>query len=181
MYILGVDVFLIFGILDPLPPLVSTKSTQPPFLWSEFSQPPPSPSEQTSYVHSMPPNKGAHSCVLLTHREPVVEPAGEVEVARLVVEGEEGHVDLARRAELGGRRPEHVARVVDLGQAAHVLRREVVGAANRTNDSSVRVFPQKYLVSCHMWDGKAEHIRRDGRSALSSAARLPASAGEDLG
>ena len=116
----------------------------------------------------MPPNKGAHSCVLRTHRESVVEPAGEVEVARLVVEGEEGHVDLARRAELGGRRPEHVARVVDLGQAAHVLRREVVGAANRTNDSSVT---QKYLVSCHMWDGKAEHIRRDGRSALSSADR----------
>ena len=57
-----------------------------------------------------------------------MEPAGEVEVAGLVVEGEESHVDLARGAELGGRRPEHVARVVDLGEAAHVLRREVVGA-----------------------------------------------------
>ena len=87
-------------------------------------------------------------------------------MARLVVEGEEGHVDLARRAELGGRRPEHVARVVDLGQAAHVLRREVVGAANRTNDSTVRVFPQKYLVSCHMWEGRTYST---GRSALSSA------------
>ena len=28
-----------FGILDPPP--VSTKFTQPPFLWSEFGQPPP--------------------------------------------------------------------------------------------------------------------------------------------
>ena len=33
-------------------PLVSTKFTQPPFLWSEFSQPLPSPSGQTSYVHT---------------------------------------------------------------------------------------------------------------------------------
>ena len=57
-----------------------------------------------------------------------MQPAGEVEVARLVVEGEEGDVDLTRGAELGGRRPEHVARVVDLGQAPHVLRGEVVGA-----------------------------------------------------
>ena len=65
---------------------------------------------------------------IFTYREAVVQPAGEVEVARLVVEGEEGHVDLARGAELGGRRPEHVARVVDLGEAAHVLRGEVVGA-----------------------------------------------------
>ena len=110
-----------------------------------------------------------------------MEPAGEVEVARLVVEGEEGHVDLARRAELGGRRPEHVARVVDLGQAAHVLRREVVGAANRTNDSSVRVFFHteiSRLMSHVGWEGRAYST---GRSALSSAARLPASAGEDLG
>ena len=104
--------------------------------------------------------------MLSTYRESVVEPAGEVEVARLVVEGEKGHVDLARRAELGGRRPEHVARVVDLGQAAHVLRREVVGAANRTNDPTVRVFPEKYLVSCHMWEGRTYST---GRSALSSA------------
>ena len=65
---------------------------------------------------------------LLAYREAVVQPAGEVEVARLVVEGEESHVDLARGAEFGGRRPEHVARVVDLGEAAHVLCREVVGA-----------------------------------------------------
>ena len=33
----------------PSLPLVSTKFTQP---WSEFSQPPPSPSGQTSYVHA---------------------------------------------------------------------------------------------------------------------------------
>ena len=64
----------------------------------------------------------------LTHRESVVQPAAEMEVARLVVEGEEGDVDLAGGAELGGRRPEHVAGVVDHGQAAHVLAGEVVGA-----------------------------------------------------
>ena len=35
------DVSEIFGILDPLPPLVSTKFTQPSFLWSEIGYPPP--------------------------------------------------------------------------------------------------------------------------------------------
>lgn len=70
-----------------------------------------------------------------------MEPAGEVEVAGLVVEGEESHVDLARGAELGGRRPEHVARVVDLGQAAHVLRREVVGAETIQLLLVTRVWP----------------------------------------
>ena len=101
---------------------------------------------------------------LLAYREAVVQPAGEVEVARLVVEGEESHVDLARGAEFGGRRPEHVARVVDLGQAAHVLRREVVRAANRTDGSTVRVFPQKYLVSCHMWEHRAYSTGRSVRT-----------------
>ena len=33
----------IFQDFRPLPPLVSTKSAQRPFLWSDFSQPPPSP------------------------------------------------------------------------------------------------------------------------------------------
>ena len=46
------DVSLIFGLFDPSLNLVSTKFTQPPFLWSEFSQPLPSPSGQTSYVHT---------------------------------------------------------------------------------------------------------------------------------
>ena len=80
---------------------------------------------------------GSGHCSVLTHRESVVQPAAEMEVARLVVEGEEGDVDLARRAELGGRRPEHVAGVVDHGQAAHVLPREVVGAesGNKTHIS----------------------------------------------
>ena len=36
----------------PSLPIVSTRFTQPSFLWSEFSQPPPSPLEQTSYVHA---------------------------------------------------------------------------------------------------------------------------------
>ena len=39
------------GFLTPSLPLGITKSMQPPFIWSEFNQPPPSPSEQTSYVH----------------------------------------------------------------------------------------------------------------------------------
>ena len=86
-----------------------------------------------------------------------MEPAGEVEVARLVVEGEEGHVDLARRAELGGRRPEHVARVVDLGQAAQVLRREVVSAANRRFDFQGL---HRNILS-HVTCGKAGDIRWD--------------------
>ena len=40
------------GFLTSSFPLASTKSMQPPFLWIEFSQPPPSVSEQTSYVHA---------------------------------------------------------------------------------------------------------------------------------
>ena len=40
------------GFWTPSIPLVSTKSTQPPLLWSDIGQPPPSPSEQTSYVHA---------------------------------------------------------------------------------------------------------------------------------
>ena len=60
-----------------------------------------------------------------------MQPRAELEHAGLVVEGEEGDVDLARGAELGRRRPEHVARAVDHGQAPHVLSGEVVGAENR--------------------------------------------------
>ena len=35
---------LYFRDFGPLPPLISTKFTQPPFIWSGFSQPPSSPS-----------------------------------------------------------------------------------------------------------------------------------------
>ena len=83
-----------------------------------------------------------------------MQPAAEMEVARLVVEGEESHVDLARGAELGGRRPEHVAGVVDHGEAAHVLAGEVVGAArggraregSRASANRVKTSPRGYNI-----------------------------------
>ena len=67
--------------------------------------------------------------IISTYRQSVVEPASEFEHADLVVEREEGDVDGARGAELGGRRPEDVAVALDQREAAHVLRGEVVGAA----------------------------------------------------
>ena len=40
-----------------------------------------------------------------SYREPVVDPAAELEHARLVVEREEGHVDGTRRTKFRRRRP----------------------------------------------------------------------------
>ena len=43
----------IFGIWTPSLPLVSTKSTQPPFLWSEIGQPPP-PCQRRRHMYLVP-------------------------------------------------------------------------------------------------------------------------------
>ena len=62
------------------------------------------------------------------HHRAVVHPGAQLEPAQLVVEGEEHDVDAADGAELGGRGPEHVPRVVHDGQAAEVTLGVVISA-----------------------------------------------------
>lgn len=63
----------------------------------------------------------------------VVGPAAQFKDARLVVEGEVGDVDGARRAKLGGRRPKHAAVVVHHRLAVHVAPGVVVRAETHTH------------------------------------------------
>ena len=62
------------------------------------------------------------------HHRAVVHPGAQLEPAQLVVEGEEHDVDAADGAELGGRGPEHVPRVVHDRQAAEVALGVVISA-----------------------------------------------------
>ncbi len=70
-----------------------------------------------------------------THLEPVVGPGPHLEVADLVVEREEGDVDLARGAEANDGRPEDVSVRADHRQALHVAGRVVIHAARDTGSS----------------------------------------------
>ena len=69
-------------------------------------------------------------CTVLycAHHRAVVHPGAQLEPAQLVVEGEEHDVDAADGAELGGRGPEHVPRVVHDRQAAEVALGVVISA-----------------------------------------------------
>ena len=72
-------------------------------------------------------NRNVLYCAHAHHRA-VVHPGAQLEPAQLVVEGEEHDVDAADGAELGGRGPEHVPRVVHDRQAAEVSLGVVISA-----------------------------------------------------
>ena len=80
---------------------------------------------------------GTHSAPTgCTHLVAVVGPGAELHLAALVVERKVGDVDLAGAAQLGGRRPEHLAGVVDHRAALHEALGEVVGAATARQESA---------------------------------------------
>ena len=70
----------------------------------------------------------------LRYLEAVVGPGAHLELADLVVEGEEGDVDLARAVELDDGRPEHVPVVLHHRERLHVAVRVVLGAGTNTKN-----------------------------------------------